>query len=444
MTFRVTMLVLLAAIGLTVPGASAQQGAGGPVPASAVQPDYDALFKEMYQRPTDLDISFKFAHQAVERGDYEAAIGALERMLFFNSDLPRVKLELGVLYFKLASYEIARGYLIDAIKGGNVPDDIRAQVMAYLAEIDRRLATYEYSVFLHAGMRYQTNANIGPNGLQVRALGQDAILDGRYGRKPDWSTFQTVAASYAYKLNLRGDAIETTFLGLNSRQMTLSQFNLGLVEVTLGHRVGLGQNASFKYYGIGDKVWLGDYSYFSALGGGLSARTTLGNLGLVEGYVETRHRRFSDSTYFPTAGDQTGDLLSAAILTDFRWGGVHLTTRAGYDGNKAIADYNNYKRYSIDVALPIEFVLPVFGAPRAFVFAPTAGFSQANYETPNFIVDPVIIRRDQEYRYGAIFDAQIVDNVGLRTQVTYTKIDSNLPNYRTNNLSASIGPTLRF
>ncbi|MCP9630145.1 hypothetical protein NML43_23890 [Rhodopseudomonas palustris] len=441
MTFRATMMGLLTATALAVSGAAAQQGA--PTPVSA-PPDYDALFAQMYQRPSDLDVSFKFAHEAVARGDYEAAIGALERMLFFNPDLPRVKLELGVLYFKLASYEIARGYLLDAIKGGNVPADIRAQVMAYLLEIDRRMAPYEYSVFLHSGMRYQTNANIGPNGLQVRALGQDAILDPRYGKKPDWNTFQTVAATYAYKLNLRGDAIETSFLGLNSRQMTQSRFNLGLVEVTAGHRVGLGQDSSFKYYAIGDKVWLGDYSYFNALGGGLSARTQLGGLGLVEGYVETRHRRFSDSNYFPTASDQTGDLLTAAILTDFRWGGVHWTTRAGYDSNKAIADYNSYKRYSIDVALPIEFVLPVFGAPHAFVFAPTVGFSQANYEAPNFIVDPVIVRRDQEYRYGAIFDAQLVDNVGLRTQVTYTKIDSNLPNYRTNNLSASIGPTLRF
>jgi hypothetical protein len=438
------MLGFLAAIGFAVSGATAQQGGGGPVPVSSAQPDYDALFAQMYQRPDDLDTSFKFARQAVERGDYEAAIGALERMLFFNPDLPRVKLELGVLYFKLASYEIARGYLLDAVKGTNVPDDIRAQVMAYLAEIDRKLATYEYSVFMHAGMRYQTNANIGPNGLQVRALGQEAILDPRYGKKPDWSTFQTIAAAYAYKLNLRGDAIETTFLGLNSRQMTLSQFNLGLVEATVGHRVGLGQNSSFKYYAIGDKVWLGNYSYFNALGGGLSARTQLGSLGLVEGYVETRHRRFSDSTYFPTASDQTGDLLTAAILTDFRFGGVHWTTRAGFDSNKAVADFNGYKRYSIDVALPIEFVTTLFGAPRAFVFAPTAGFSQANYEAPNFIVDPLITRRDQEYRYGAIFDAQLVDNIGLRTQVLYTKIDSNLPNYRTNNLSASIGPTLRF
>jgi hypothetical protein len=434
---------LAAAMTFAGSGAFAQDDAK-PTPASIVQQDYDALFQQMYQQPSNLDVSFQFAHQAVERGDYEAAIGALERMLFFNPDLPRVKLELGVLYFKLASYEIARGYLLDAIKGGNVPDEVRAQVMAYLSEIDRRMAKYEYSVFLHGGMRYQTNANIGPNSLQVRAIGQDAILDPRFGRRPDWSTFQTVTAAYAYKLNLRGDAIETTFLGYNSRQFTLSQFNLGLVEATLGHRIGAGQNASFKYYAIGDKVWLGDSSYFNALGGGLSARSTLGNLGLIEGYVETRHRRFSDSTYFPTASSQTGDLLTAAVTTDLKFGQVHWTTRGGYDANKAVTDYNSYKRYSIDVALPIEFVVPLFGQPHQFVVAPTIGYSRSTYDAPNIIVDPFVARRDDEYRYGAIFDAQVTGNVGLRTQVMYTKIDSNLPNYRTNNLSASVGPTVRF
>ena len=64
-----------------------------------------------------------------------------------------------------------------------------------------------------------------------------------------------------------------------------------------------------------------------------------------------------------------------------RFGPVHWTTRVGYDGNKAVVDYNSYKRYSIDVAFPVEFVLPVFGEPHQFVFAPTAGFSRANYST---------------------------------------------------------------
>lgn len=426
-------------------GTAAQSSPGAPVSAAAVvQQDYDALFQQMYKNPSNLDVSFKFAEQAVARQDYEAAIGALERMLFFNPNLPRVKLELGVLYFKLGSFELARGYFQDAIKGANVPDDIRAQVRAYLTEIDRRMARYEFSAFLQGGVRYQTNANIGPSSLMVRALGQDALLDGSFGKRPDWNSFQTFGANYAYKIGTRGDAIEATFLGVNSRQFKLSQFNLGLIELVAGPRFAIGQSASVKIYGIGDQVWLGDANYFNAGGGGASARTAIGDLGLLEAYVEQRHRNFYDSANFPTSSQQTGELLSAAVTSDLRFGGLHWTTRVGYDQNRAIFNYNAYKRYSIDIAFPYEFTLAMFGAPHQFVIAPTFGYSWANYYAPNPIIDPFTTRKDREQRYGAIFDAQLVDNIGIRTQVQYFKINSSLPNFTTDNFSVSVGPTVRF
>jgi hypothetical protein len=425
-------------------GAAAQPASHSATAATVVQQDYEALFQQMYKNPSNLDVSFKFAEQAVKRGDYEAAIGALERMLFFNPKLPRVKLELGVLYFKLGSYELARSYFQEAIKAPDAPDDIRAQVRAYLTEIDRRLARYEFSVFTTAGFRYQTNANLGPSSLLVRALGQDALLNSAFGKRPDWSLFQTLTANYAYKLDTRGDAIEASFLGYNSRQFKLDQYNLGIVELVVGPRIAVGQNSSFKLYGIGDQVWLGDATYFSAGGGGVSARTTVGDLGLLEAFVEQRHRDFHDSIDFPTASQQTGELLSAAVASDLRFGALHWTARAGYDQNRAVFDYNAYKRYSIDMAFPYEFSLPVFGASHQFVIAPTIGFSLANYYAPNPIVDPFRIRTDREQRYGAIFDAQVYKNVGVRTQLQYTKIDSTLPNYTTDNFAISIGPTGRF
>ena len=70
----------------------------------------DLLFKRLLIKPDDLDAGFRYAELETELGDYEAAIGALERMLYYNPNLPRVKLQLGVLYFHLRSYEMARTY----------------------------------------------------------------------------------------------------------------------------------------------------------------------------------------------------------------------------------------------------------------------------------------------------------------------------------------------
>lgn len=423
--------------------------APGPVatPASIVQNDYDALFKQMFQNPSNLEISFKFAEQAAARGDYEAAIGALERMLFFNPNLPRVKLELGVLYFKLASWDLARGYFQDAIKGGDVPDDVRAQVNAYLAEIARRQAPYEFSALLHTGARWQSNANVGPDSLIVRAIGQQALLGNQFGRAPDWNWFQLAAMQYIHKINKRGDAFEVIFTGYASQQHKFTQFDLGLVELTAGPRVAIDQNSSFKFYAIGTGVMLAHHKYIELSGAGFSIRGPLGSYGLAEGYVEHRYRRFFNSDEFPTASEQTGNLLTAAINTELKFGFLRLTTRVGYDRNNArrFFDYNSYDRWSVDVGVPIEFSVPGFdGNARQVVITPTAGYSETRYDDPNWIVDPFVTRQDRETRVGGVIDVQLYQNYGLRTTITHTWIISNLPNFDTKNFTVAFGPTARF
>ena len=42
-------------------------------------------------------------------------VAALERMLLFNPNLARVDLELGALYFRMGSFEMARSYFDKAL-----------------------------------------------------------------------------------------------------------------------------------------------------------------------------------------------------------------------------------------------------------------------------------------------------------------------------------------
>jgi len=447
---RLRRLFLAAAMVCAAGAAHAQQpaqGGGAQTPRSAsvvVADDYDALFKAMFKDPSNLDLAFRFAEQAVARGDYEAAIGALERMLFYNSNLPRVKLELGVLYFKLGSYDLAKGYFEDAIRGGDVPPEVKAQVAVYLSEINRRLSPYEYALFLQSGARYQTNANIGPDSTLVRAFGQDAILNNQFGHAPDWNWFQIAALNFSYKLGRRGDAIEFTLLGYYSGQAKFHQYNLGFVEAMLGPRIFLNPTVSIKPYAIGDLVWLGDQRYFNALGGGGSIRSPIGEHVTVEAYAETRRRTFYDSSDFPTSSQQTGNISTVAVSTDVRYGLFHLTTRGSYDVNRAVFDYNSYDRWSIDVGLPFEFNVPIGDTRHQIVFTPTGGLSYTPYRQPNPLIDPFTNRLDHETRLGGILDIQIYQNFGIRTQVTQTWVKSTLPNFTMQNFTVAFGPTARF
>ena len=74
----------------------------------ALEQQYEEAFQVLFQDPGNLEKTFKFAELAVEIGNFETAISSLERMLLVNPDLPRVRLELGVLYFRLGSYQIAK------------------------------------------------------------------------------------------------------------------------------------------------------------------------------------------------------------------------------------------------------------------------------------------------------------------------------------------------
>jgi hypothetical protein len=67
------------------------------VQAQSNASEQDRLFQQMLRNPKNLDVTFAYVKVATDNGDYEAAIGALERVLFYQPGLARVKYELGSL-----------------------------------------------------------------------------------------------------------------------------------------------------------------------------------------------------------------------------------------------------------------------------------------------------------------------------------------------------------
>ena len=175
------------------------------VPADAQQPsESDRVFEDAYQEvlkdPGNLDKSFRFTQLAIERGDFEAAISALERMLITNPNLPRVRLELGVLYFRLGSYALAKSYLESAVKGKDVPPKVRERVNVFLAKINDLLSASKVFGSVSAGIRYQTNANAGPSSSSVLLFGIPADLDEAYTSQEDVNLFGALNLRHVYDM----------------------------------------------------------------------------------------------------------------------------------------------------------------------------------------------------------------------------------------------------
>ena len=189
----------------------------------------DLLFKRLLLKPDDLAAGFQYAQLETELGDYEAAIGALERILYYNPNLPRVKLQLGVLYFHLRSYEMARNYF-DAVlnESGRAPR--HSQRSADLYRRDRQGGRDQPVLGLSGSLAsaYQTNANAGPNSPNVLALGQNALLSPQFQKTPDWNAFGLVTVHDFYDFNdQRGDGWESDLIAYYSQQFKVTRLDLG-------------------------------------------------------------------------------------------------------------------------------------------------------------------------------------------------------------------------
>lgn len=445
-------MAAVAALALPCAGPAAAQAPAVPPPITTPTAGSDAytlLFQQMLAQPANLDVSFRFAALAAQIGDYEAAIGALERMIFYNPNLPRVRLELGVLYFRIGSYEMARSYFESALASGDVPDDVRAKVQTFLAEIDKRMNPTQWAFYGQVGLRYQTNATAGPSSPLVRAVGLDAVLDRQFTRRPDWNAFALGTLRHVQDLGTqRGDTWETTVSGYRSVQRTFSRLDLGLVEGQTGPRLALFPDwigSSIRPYVVGTAVSLSDHPYLGSKGAGVSLGLPIPRLGLIEPFVEWRSRHFGDiRTEYPTASEQTGRLWTAGILAqgDIAGPSLRWQARAAYMRNDTRRDYNSYDQAAFDLALPIEFDGP--WGNRRWAVIPNLGFAHYVYRGPNPIVDPLVRRIENEYRAGAVVDIPVKDWLGFATQFQYAAVGSTLPNYRTSNFSILFGPTVRY
>src|SRR5208283_3370548 len=243
-----------------------------------------SLFQQMLRNPANLDIAFAYADIAARLGDYEAAVSTLERMLLFNPDLPRVQLELGVLYFRMGSYQIARDYFDKAI-GANPPPEVRARVEEYLAQIEKRESRHSLSGYVFLGGNYQSDANVAPGSPLIQSPIGPVLLNSQFTRQASGSVFGSGSALYSYDLETQNrDTLEATAVSSLGHYFNsaVTRLDLSLLEVTGGPRFNFpnggligGWPASVKPYVIGDEVGLGWNQYFAAVGTGLEYDQTL-------------------------------------------------------------------------------------------------------------------------------------------------------------------------
>jgi hypothetical protein len=402
------------------------------------------LFQVMLTRPDDLDTAFEYAALSATAGDYEAAISTLERMLIFAPGLPRLQLELGVLYYRLGSYETSRSYFEAAISGPDVPPEVVEQVAPYLDAIARELNPVSKSAAAYFGIRWQSNANAAPGSRTIELGGLPFRLDEDAIRQPDFSIFGIATARMSYDLESQGDRLEAGFLGYTTFHFEQTQVDVQLAEVTFGPSFNLARfgidNSRLGVYGIANGVFLGHSKYFGTLGVGARVASRLSPSTNLTVGGEFRHRWYDANPDRPTADDRTGPEYRGLVEVRHLFDAATAATLSGRV-SRTDARVDFLDSWETGAAVSIERLfqaLPGF-APYPWAVSLTGGYLHRRYDAPDPVIDPTQSQRDHEFWAAGALNVPLTTWAAIMPQIEYREVSSNYPTRDYKAFTAMVG-----
>lgn len=402
----------------------------------AQQQELDTLFEAVFSDPSNRTLNLRLIQFAMEIGDYEAAIGSLDRLLFFEPENPTFLLLIGEAYYELKSYVAARGFYDTVAELDAASPAQRELATSMIADIERRMRPSPWRFYAQSGLRYQTNATSGADGLDG--------VDPSALPQSDWNAF--VLGTLDYRQPIGKGAIEARLTTYYADQFEVDRLDIGVAELVVGPRlpVASGENTSLsvKPYGVASGVLLGGDPYLGTYGAGISARAMLGAPLTLEPYFEYRNRNYFNSDDYPTVSTETGDLYTYAVAGNGALGqSVSWYARGGMRDNHAQVAFDSYDEYFVDLSLRFRFAGN--GSDRPWLFTPSFSANWTDYDAAD-PVDAGVTREDFRWKAGARLDVPVHEAIGLGVQVEYRRNESNLARYRYDNLQITSGPTVRF
>ena len=452
----VAVMVWLSMAALTT--AAAQNSAGAD--QAALEAKKATLFQQLLADPANLDVTFAYAETAAQLGDNEAAVSALERMLLFNPDLPRVDLELGALYFRMGSFEIAQSYFEKAL-AANPPPEVKARVDRYVAQIAREEAPSRLTGYLLLGAQYQSDANVAPGSATIESPIGPLLLSSQFVKMRDENLFLTGSALYSYDLGTQNrDALEVIGTGFVQHYFRVQRLSLDLGELTAGPRFRIPEPnlpgvaaVSLKPYAIINEVGLGQQQYFDTIGGGIEGTAALWQDVAVKLSFEFRHKTFTNQPDRPSSTGLNGDdkLVSLVVSKPLTANSVLLFQFAYLDQETRFAYYGN-QSYAALASYSIVYDDPtgIIRLPWQTTFVISRAYSLYDGPDPccNTSGNPAVFssssRYDRHWRLGVTQTFQVASNIDLLLQVQRDVVSSNLSLYGYTSNSVLVGPQIRF
>jgi tetratricopeptide (TPR) repeat protein len=155
-------------------------------------------------------------------------------MLIYAPNTPRLQLELGVLYYRIGAYDVARNYFEQALANPNLPPDVAQQIKLYLQQLSLTADPPPFSATIFSAIRWESNTNFGPGTQSVTLNGIDFTLDQQSVGREGWSALNIGTLHYSFDLK-QGDKIEFDALAYSTAYFESSMHGsrrAGVISIT--------------------------------------------------------------------------------------------------------------------------------------------------------------------------------------------------------------------
>jgi outer membrane protein len=207
------------------------------------QAAYKLLLPLEPQRAGDPEYDYLLGIAALDSGDAERAIFALERVLAVQPDNLQARAEIARAYMATGEREAAKREF-EAVRARQVPSEVRATIDRFLSAIAAAEKT-RVDKYLELTFGYDTNVNsaTGMSTVAIPAIGNLAFtLDPSLTERDDRFLSLAAGVNFTRKLGLSW-AVVGGFAGNFRQNLSEGQFNTDALDASLGVQYRTGLNA---------------------------------------------------------------------------------------------------------------------------------------------------------------------------------------------------------
>ena len=400
-------------------------------------------YDEMTRAPDDVGLMFRYVRASIDVKDYEAAISTLERILIYRPELARVRIELGAAYFRLGSYSVSKFYFEEALASDGLTDDERAQIGAFLDQIDKRTAESAFAGSVTAGMVFSTNANLGTSSGLISTGGVPVLAPGNVQEQEDIGVRVVVNLAHQFDLGEPdGDFWRTDAQAYALQFFNQDTGNANVMLVRTGPRISLdplSHGPKLRPFAEAELYRSDDQTLYRGLGGGIEFSDTLDAEWSIFGSARVQERQFFDGR---SEFDGLYSRVSAGAVYNHS-PALRLRGALVLDHVETDFGFNDYFQVSARAGFDYRYSPGIDWVDRDWRVEGFAILGRRFFRDPDPRVDPNVERQDTLFRVGLGHTSFIKDGFFTRLDLDYTDRTSNISNFDLDGLTLalSVGKT---